>query len=186
MTDRECNYATDFRSSGSCVQNYGTVNTCPGRLLAFPNGFQHRVSSFKLADPTKPGHRRFIALWLVDPHVRIISTANVPPQQQEWWADATFGQSADSQQSAAEKLPVEMVTLLQEKGVAFPGTEKKLGAQRLPAELMDIVRDEMTDLGTMSLEEAREHRWELMVERSRISAHEMKEASWQSYNFCEH
>lgn len=43
------------------------------------------MSSFKLQDPTKPGHRRFIALWLVDPHRRILSTANVPPQQKDWW-----------------------------------------------------------------------------------------------------
>ncbi|KAF5652098.1 hypothetical protein F25303_3571 [Fusarium sp. NRRL 25303] len=46
---------------------------------------QHRVSSFKLQDPTKPGHRRFIALWIVNPHRRILSTANVPPQQKDWW-----------------------------------------------------------------------------------------------------
>ncbi|KAG5808941.1 hypothetical protein H9Q74_008892 [Fusarium xylarioides] len=68
----------------SCVQSYGDVDTPEGRLLAFPNVFQNRESSFKLQDPTKPGHRRFIALWLVDPHRRILSTANVPPQQKDW------------------------------------------------------------------------------------------------------
>lgn len=26
-----------------------------------------------------------MALWLVDPHRRILSTANVPPQQKDWW-----------------------------------------------------------------------------------------------------
>lgn len=49
---------------------------------------QHRVSSFRLKDATKPGHRRFLALWLVDPHERIVSTANVPPQQRDWYADS--------------------------------------------------------------------------------------------------
>ncbi|KAF5665542.1 hypothetical protein FDENT_12561 [Fusarium denticulatum] len=82
-------FGTDLGIQGglarSCVQAYGDVDTPEGRLLAFPNVFQHRVSSFKLQDPTKPGHRRFIALWLVDPHRRILSTANLPPQQRDWW-----------------------------------------------------------------------------------------------------
>ncbi|XWW92309.1 hypothetical protein V2A60_000232 [Cordyceps javanica] len=68
-----------------CWQPYGDVKTPQGRILAFPNTLQHRVSPLKLQDPSKPGHRRFLALWLVDPHVRVISTANVPPQQRDWW-----------------------------------------------------------------------------------------------------
>ncbi|KAI1038215.1 hypothetical protein LB503_012108 [Fusarium chuoi] len=82
-------FGTDLGMQGglarSSVQSYGDVDTPEGRLLAFPNVFQHRGSSFKGQDPTKPGHRRFIALWLVDPHRRILSTANVP-QQKNWWA----------------------------------------------------------------------------------------------------
>ena len=46
---------------------------CAG-LLAFPNVVQHRVSPFRLADPTRPGHRKLLALFLVDPHIRILST----------------------------------------------------------------------------------------------------------------
>lgn len=34
-----------------------------------------------------PGHRKILALFLVDPHVTIISTANVPPQQKDWWIE---------------------------------------------------------------------------------------------------
>jgi hypothetical protein len=45
------------------------------------------VAPFSLVDRTKPGHRRFLLLWLVDPHYRILSTANVPPQQREWWVE---------------------------------------------------------------------------------------------------
>ncbi|KAG9256854.1 uncharacterized protein F5Z01DRAFT_672086 [Emericellopsis atlantica] len=71
--------------AGSCLQTYGEIETRQGRVLAFPNVFQHKVSPFKLKDNTKPGHRRFVALWLVDPHHRILSTANVPPQQSSWW-----------------------------------------------------------------------------------------------------
>ncbi|KAJ6184217.1 hypothetical protein N7519_005518 [Penicillium mononematosum] len=56
-----------------------------GRLLTFPNTLQHRVSPFSLADNTKPGHRKILALFLVDPNLRIISSANVPPQDELWW-----------------------------------------------------------------------------------------------------
>ncbi|KAF2746622.1 hypothetical protein M011DRAFT_526736 [Sporormia fimetaria CBS 119925] len=83
-------YGTSLEDFGPCLENYGTVKTCEGRLLAFPYVFQNRVSSFRLADPTKPGHRRFIALLLVDPNKRIISTANVPPQQFSWWTDESL------------------------------------------------------------------------------------------------
>lgn len=66
-------------------QNLGSVTTPQGRLLAFPNTLQHKVEPFELVDKTKPGHRRFLVLWLVDPHYRICSTRNVPPQQESWW-----------------------------------------------------------------------------------------------------
>ncbi|KAI1433153.1 hypothetical protein GGR50DRAFT_688475 [Xylaria sp. CBS 124048] len=117
--------------TGACLQSYGNVETRQGRFLAFPNVFQHRVSPFRLIDPTKPGYRRFIALWLVDPHIRIISTANVPPQQRHWWAGSKLGTSTDE-------------------------------------------------------EEAREHRLELMNERTRLD--ETANEAWTSlaYNFCEH
>ena len=39
----------------------------------------------QLEDPSKPGHRRFLVMWLVDPWNKILSTANVPPQQRDWW-----------------------------------------------------------------------------------------------------
>ncbi|KAF9638029.1 hypothetical protein BFW01_g8926 [Lasiodiplodia theobromae] len=71
---------------GTNVQSLGQVATPQGRLLAFPNVMQHRVSSFRLADPTKPGHRKILAMFLVDPHTPVLSTANVPPQRRDWWA----------------------------------------------------------------------------------------------------
>ena len=67
------------------MQEIGGVVTREGRLLTFPNVLQHRVGAFKLADPTKPGHRKIVALFLVDPNIKVISTAHVPCQQQEWW-----------------------------------------------------------------------------------------------------
>lgn len=63
------------------------MHTREGRLLAFPNVVQHRVQPFRLADPTKPGHRKLLAMFLVDPNIPILSTANVPPQRRDWWAE---------------------------------------------------------------------------------------------------
>ena len=40
--------------------------------------------SVKLADKTKPGHRTLCCFHLVDPTLRIRSTATVPPQQEAW------------------------------------------------------------------------------------------------------
>ena len=48
---------------------------------------QTRIAPFGLSDPTKPGHRKMLALFLIDPCRRIISTANVPCQQKYIWAD---------------------------------------------------------------------------------------------------
>jgi hypothetical protein len=70
------------------VQTLGSVLTPDGRIIAFPNTLQHKVHPFSLEDKTKPGHRRFLVLWLVDPMYRVLSTANVPPQSQQWWKDA--------------------------------------------------------------------------------------------------
>lgn len=76
------------------IQEVGSVETRQGRLLVFPNIVQHRVEPFRLKDPTRPGHRRFLVLWLVDPHYRVISTRNVQPQQWEWWREKEAGTAA--------------------------------------------------------------------------------------------
>ncbi|MGW6732388.1 DUF4246 domain-containing protein [Streptomyces sp. NPDC055013] len=62
-------------------QMLGSASTPAGRCLAFPNILQHRVGSFRLADPTGPGHRKILAFFLVDPSEKIVSTSDVPPQQ---------------------------------------------------------------------------------------------------------
>lgn len=202
--------------TNACLQSYGSVETRQGRLLAFPNllyvqnalpslsrtissGYsllshgeliirsQHRVSPFKLQDPTKPGHRRFIALWLVDPHQRIVSTANVPPQQLDWWAEAVFGSGKEAKRS---DMPPEIFQLLLEKGLSkqFPKNDiTQTQGRKMPPEILDIVRQKgVMPKGLMTVEEAREHRLELINIRSRF--HETSEDDWQSveYSFCEH
>ncbi|MGV9451536.1 DUF4246 domain-containing protein [Streptomyces sp. NPDC003635] len=68
-------------------QVLGSVATPAGRCLAFPNVLQHRVGSFGLTDPTRPGYRKILAFFLVDPSQRIVSTSDVPPQQP--WSDTS-------------------------------------------------------------------------------------------------
>ncbi len=62
-------------------QELGAASTPAGRCLAFPNILQHRVGSFRLTDATRPGHRKILAFFLVDPSEKIVSTSDVPPQQ---------------------------------------------------------------------------------------------------------
>jgi hypothetical protein len=74
-------------AEGPRVQDMGSVLTREGRLLAFPNVLMHRVNPFELRDKSKPGHRKIVALFLVDPNAPILSTANVPPQRKDWWEE---------------------------------------------------------------------------------------------------
>ncbi|WP_371604347.1 DUF4246 domain-containing protein [Streptomyces sp. NBC_01220] len=70
-------------------QALGSASTPAGRCLAFPNILQHRVGSFRLTDPTRAGHRKILAFFLVDPSEKIVSTSDVPPQQ-PWSEDSTM------------------------------------------------------------------------------------------------
>ncbi|KAK8113558.1 hypothetical protein PG984_014084 [Apiospora sp. TS-2023a] len=200
----ERSYGTSFGPSGGggpCVQYYGSVDTPEGRLLAFPNVLvtclpmcllsQHRVSSFRLQDPTKPGHRRFLALWLVDPHQRIVSTANIPPQQLDWWADAVFKNDDPANPSSVGDMSPEVLAFLQEKdGLSEklpPSAKTTTVSHSLPPEIVDMVRKEgIVPAGLMSREEARAHRLKLMDERSQHD--KTAEDMWYQgdYNFCEH
>ncbi|KAJ4333478.1 hypothetical protein N0V87_007588 [Didymella glomerata] len=106
-------WGVDNNAQGQQV--LGSVLTREDRLIAFPNGFQHRVGNFKLVDPAKPGHRKILALFLVAPTIPIISTANVPPQQRDWWArEVKLGESRVGQ------LPAELVDMIAEGVKDFP------------------------------------------------------------------
>jgi hypothetical protein len=117
------------------VQNIGSVETREGRLLTFPNVLQHRVEPFKLADPTKPGHRKIVALFLVDPNLKITSTAHVPCQQQEWWWETVMAtKSQPTAKAAISGVPIELQDGILED-VDFPFSLKEAKALRL--ELME-------------------------------------------------
>lgn len=54
-----------------------------GSTPDIPNTVQRKMSPFSLADRSKSGHRKILALFLIDPHRRVISSANVPPQRED-------------------------------------------------------------------------------------------------------
>ncbi|CAK4675746.1 hypothetical protein LEN26_019936 [Aphanomyces euteiches] len=66
------------------LQVVGHIQAQEGRCVVFPNFMQHCVAPFELADATKPGHRKIVCFFLVNPDNSILSTANVPPQQATW------------------------------------------------------------------------------------------------------
>lgn len=171
-------------SGGPCLQGYGSVETKEGRLLAFPNVYHHRVSPFSLKDPTKPGHRRFIALWLVDPLTRIINTGNVPPQQQSWWMEHAFGNlNAEN----AENVPQPIAQLLLDKVPGHEGLRVAMEKGReLPLELTEMVRASFGDAMPMSMDQAKEHRVKLMEVRSSFQDEVRDKWHGVEYSFCEH
>ncbi|KAK7028348.1 hypothetical protein R3P38DRAFT_2935531, partial [Favolaschia claudopus] len=156
--DSECmNKLFDMDRDCELVQYLGSVVTKEGRALSWPNLFQHCVSPFELADTDKPGHRKILAIFLVDPAKDpIVSATHVPPQQDGWTADA-FQEACMDSKSLLGVLPQELRDLIKEN---FPPT-------------------------VMTLKEAQAYRLELMKERT-ASVHEHNEEYVQTFNMCEH
>lgn len=111
------------------TQDLGGVLCKEGRLLTFPNTVQHRVSSFSLADPSKPGHRKILALFLVDPHRRAISSANVPPQREDWGQERQ-----ELVDQALSQLPAELRNMVEKDFGSMMTMEE---AKKLRLELME-------------------------------------------------
>ncbi|KAK0518229.1 hypothetical protein OC835_007913, partial [Tilletia horrida] len=118
ISDEEANseFAYEQNEHGSLAELYGFVNeeetsqtlsgvtTKAGLALCFPNGLQHRVSPFKLEDPTRPGYRKILAFFLCDPLQEIISTTRVSPQQFDWME----AYCADVMRTLPSHLPTEI------------------------------------------------------------------------------
>ncbi|KAL5529747.1 hypothetical protein ACEPAG_5732 [Sanghuangporus baumii] len=138
----------------------GATETIEGRCIAFPNTYQHRVSPFKLVDPMKPGYRKILALFLVDPSVNepIPSTSVVPPQQRKWIKQA------------------------------LQDTEPNTLLGRLPIEILNAIADQAGP-EVMSEEEAKAIRSELMEERKMAEKREEDDYDGlysRVFNLCEH
>ena len=135
----------DLNRDEPLVQTLGAVVTKAGRCIAFPNMYQHQVQPFSLADRSRPGHRKILAFFLVDPsleHPRP-STTFVPPQQREWM-DATVRTLAASPNSRLSRLPVELLDAIVDN---VEGLMDRAEAEALRVELMDE-RTAMTEENT--------------------------------------
>lgn len=145
--------------NGPAVQEIGSVACTEGRLLTFPNIMQHRVAPFSLADPSIPGHRKILALFLVDPGIRIISTANVPPQQRDWWAEAILHDFGKHQHSGA--------------------------FGKLSPEISEKVFESVEDF-PIGMDEAKKIRLKLMEERKRYVVSQIDAFEVHTFSLCEH
>lgn len=87
------------------LQDLGSVVAPQGRLLVWPNVLHHRMEPIQLLNPTVSGHCKFISLHLVDPHYRICSTRNVPPQRHDWWVE----EAIEAAGAAKHRLPPELI-----------------------------------------------------------------------------
>ncbi|KAJ7725100.1 hypothetical protein B0H16DRAFT_1665936 [Mycena metata] len=138
-------------------QNLGSIATSANRALAWPNIYQHRVSPFRLVDPTQPGHRKILAIFLVDPSIpRIPSATDIPPQQLHWMFDTL------------EELRADLGSLF----------------SRLPVELLVLITGFLPET-YVTREEADEYRLELMGERKNFFS--LREEDYQyTFDMCEH
>lgn len=67
------------------VQHLDGITTKQDRCIVFPNIYQHQVQPFELQDPTRPGSRKILVFFMVNPEEDpIVSTTFVPLQQAEW------------------------------------------------------------------------------------------------------
>ena len=112
-------------------------------------------------DSTKPGHRKILALFLVDPNADVISTADIPPQRLDWWSEQVL------------KRPLAGVV---------DGNDH---LNKLPAELKAKVLSNVEDF-PISLEQAKVYREELMEERKQFVLAHQGEFGGVEISLCEH
>jgi hypothetical protein len=89
--------------------------------------------------------------------MKIISTANVPPQQRDWWAEVVLKEANETGQ----------------------------GLSKLSTELTDMVFEAVDDF-PIGLEEAKKIRLELMKERSQYVTTQQNVFEQHSFDLCEH
>lgn len=85
-----CDKVYGIKDEQKMTRDIGTLKTIKDRVIIFPNVCQHHVDSFRLKDKNKPGYRRILAFFIVDPYNKtVVATDDVPIQQKDWWSDGT-------------------------------------------------------------------------------------------------
>ncbi|KAI0750447.1 hypothetical protein C8Q74DRAFT_1374035 [Fomes fomentarius] len=122
--------AYGFGRDDALNQQLGHVVAEEDKCIAFPNVYQHRVDAFELVDPSKPGYRKILAFFLVNPDTPILSTTDVPPQQQDWVLQAL------EMAPALQKLPQGLFDIIagHVKGSVISRTEAEIHRARLMEE----------------------------------------------------
>ncbi|RPD53884.1 hypothetical protein L226DRAFT_576124 [Lentinus tigrinus ALCF2SS1-7] len=109
-------------------QPVGHVVAEEDKCVAFPNVYQHRVDAFELVDKTRPGCRKILCFFLVNPVIEILSTTHVPPQQEDWSMDEL------EKAPAMQNLPAELFEMVAE--YVKPGVMSREKAEEHRAELI--------------------------------------------------
>ncbi|KAI8920668.1 hypothetical protein BC831DRAFT_87138 [Entophlyctis helioformis] len=124
------------------VQDLGSIQASQGRCIAYPNSWLNKTEPFKLADPSKPGHCKTLVFFLVDPNKRVVSTAHVAPQQQDWHETGVV----------ASRLPPELGLYITPHIHGTMSTAESHAAHaRLMKERSDIDRERMDEIGSFYL-----------------------------------
>ncbi|KAJ2414315.1 hypothetical protein GGI10_002460, partial [Coemansia sp. RSA 2530] len=74
----------------------GAVEIKSGGYICYPNFYQTKMPCFELADPTRPGHVKYIAFYVVDMAYKLVSTDIVPPQQPHWTGATESAEEAET------------------------------------------------------------------------------------------
>ncbi|KAJ2232424.1 hypothetical protein H4R99_007100, partial [Coemansia sp. RSA 1722] len=83
------------------VQSAGDINVKQGRLICYPNVYDQGNGFHRCSDLKR------MTMYFVDPSVRIVSTAIVPPQQKDWWV-----KTVSSVPSRVSMLPLEVQDMI--------------------------------------------------------------------------
>jgi hypothetical protein len=133
-----------YTNHNEAIQRLGSVSVPVGRLLAFPAVLRRsHAEPPQLEDSTRPGRLQMLVVHLVDPHYRICSTRNVPPQQGEWWASAAGLDQALGQLRNGHGLPREIVNQIwtELEGAGPMRIDEAAEAKRMRAEDERVYRE---------------------------------------------
>jgi len=132
------------------VQDIGDVVTRTHRCPAFPNLYQHQVQPFHLEGPTKPGHRKILVFFLVDPTQRVFSATDVGPQQHEWVTEVI---SNAGQDSVFANLPTELLSMIlgEDDGVMTRSEAEKYREELMSERVVSVEENDRVYFGAVGL-----------------------------------
>lgn len=85
--DLYCSHYFGINDEQKMTRVLGSVAAKQDRVVIFPNALQHHVDAFELADRLKPGFRKILCFFIVDPHNKLVRASNMVPPQQKLWVE---------------------------------------------------------------------------------------------------